>query len=237
MAGEKEKKPLFLRGDVLFTAADATILAGLIRKVARPGMRAAEVGSWIGNGSTQVFISELAKVPDATLVCVDTWAGNNNVEYHQEAARQYDLFATFLANVEGAGVPVVPIKGDSAAVAGLLADGTFDLIFVDAGHDYGSALDDIRGWRKKLARGGILCGHDCELRVTPENRGLLEKSRDLDCIQIAGTAFLHIHPGVVLAVDEVFGGNAFLFGEHPITLDGRVDRSSIWSAGDPGDRT
>lgn len=39
-------------------------------------------------------------------------------------------------------------------------NGHFDLVFIDADHCYEAVEQDIRLWRHKVKRGGILCGHD-----------------------------------------------------------------------------
>jgi hypothetical protein len=44
----------------------------------------AEIGSWLGDGSTQTFLEELRNYPEASLLCVDTWRDNPNVRIHQE---------------------------------------------------------------------------------------------------------------------------------------------------------
>ena len=51
-----------------------------------------EIGSWLGNGSTQVFLEELRNYPGASLLCVDTWQGNLNVQRHQDIVSKYDVF-------------------------------------------------------------------------------------------------------------------------------------------------
>jgi predicted O-methyltransferase YrrM len=53
----------------------------------------------------------------------------------------------------------------------------FDIIYIDASHDYQSVKDDINCWLPKLKKNGIICGDD----------------------------YISGWPGVVQAVDEIFG--------------------------------
>ncbi|HEY0838523.1 MAG TPA: class I SAM-dependent methyltransferase [Azospirillum sp.] len=226
-------KPIFTGEFVAFSPSDRVALGQLIRKVARPNCRMAEIGSWLGNGSTQVFLSELAVHDGSNLLCVDTWRGNPNVPRHQTIVAEYDVFATFRSNVAAAASPVNVqfLVADSTQAAPWIADGGFDLVFIDADHSYGSVQADIAAWRGKVKAGGILCGHDCESRVTPATRAHLMEHRQSDAIPGDGTPFAMIHPGSILAVDEAFGGQAELCSEHPVTLgDGSFGRSTIWFA-------
>ena len=42
----------------------------------------------------------------------------------------------------------------------LINNGTLDLVFLDALHDYDHVLEDIALWTPKIREGGILCGDD-----------------------------------------------------------------------------
>ena len=42
----------------------------------------------------------------------------------------------------------------------LIAEGTLDLVFIDALHGYDNVLEDISLWQPKIREGGILCGDD-----------------------------------------------------------------------------
>jgi predicted O-methyltransferase YrrM len=214
-----------------FSPFDQVALATLIRRVAKPNCKMAEVGSWLGTGSTAVFQRELRTCGGSSLLCVDTWEGNPNVQRHQELVARYDVLGTFRANVRTAqsSVTLVALIATSIDAAGLLADDLFDLVFLDADHSYASVRDDIACWRPKVRPGGILCGHDCEARMKAPLERRIRENLTRDAIPGDGTPFREIHPGSILAVHEAFRGASHLFAEQTIVLpDGATGRSTIW---------
>ena len=68
----------------------------------------------------------------------------------------------------------------------------FDLVFIDSDHRYEPTKNDIEAWLPKVKRGGILSGHDYEIRHHRHSRH---------------------HKGVVQAVDETFGSKKAIIGE------------------------
>ena len=224
-------KPVFTGEWVAFALSDQIALTELIRRIARPGCRMAEVGSWLGTGSTQVFLKELDPFSDTELFCIDTWRGSGNVQRHLDFVARYDAYGTFLKNAAQAKsrTRLTPMQMTSIAAAATFADATLDFVFIDADHSYEAAKADIAAWKSKVKPGGILCGHDCELRVTAANRAILLANVASDGCEIDGAPFRHVHPGTVLAVEEAFGGAAQLWAEATLTLpDGTQGRSSVW---------
>jgi hypothetical protein len=228
-----EAKPLFTGEFVAFSEFDRQALKALLREAGPAVKNVAEVGSWLGNGSTRTIIEELR--PPSVLYCVDHWRGNPNVRRHQELAELYDVFATFRANVSacGGGEIVRPMLMSSAEAAAVLREGAFDLVFIDADHSHEQTRRDIELWWPKVAPGGILCGHDCEGRPAEFGRELLWENREVDSLEADGR-FARVHPGPVLAVAERFGSAARLFADEPIHLeDGTSGYSSIWAVRKP----
>lgn len=222
-------KPLFTGEFIAFSPFDRVALADLIRRVARPSGYMVEVGSWLGNGSTQVFLSQMPS--SGRLLCVDTWHGSRGVLRHQSIVNEYDVFETFRTNVAASGSPVLvqPLISTSLDAAALVPDTFFDLIFIDADHTYESVSSDISAWLPKVRPGGILCGHDCEARPNPALRDRLLLQHDVDCINGDGTPFKEIHAGSILAVADTLGDRVQLCAESIIVLeDGTAGRSSIW---------
>lgn len=131
----------------------------------------AEVGSWMGRSTTALAGNTPGKV-----YAVDTWMGSPE---HRALPKHIDenyarslnlgllegkdddwLFNIFLKNVEG--LPIEPVRMASVEAAKMFAEKgqTFDLIFIDANHDYENVSADILAWRPLLNPNGIICGHD-----------------------------------------------------------------------------
>lgn len=127
-----------------------------------------EMGSWTGAGSTSFILN---KAPDAHLVCVDHWS--NELEVHntqkalsvdilmQDAERIKVLFDLFLNNTWEHRHHLTPIRKNTIDGLNLLKtlDIPFDLIYIDAHHDYESVLHDIsisiENWPN-----AVICGDD-----------------------------------------------------------------------------
>ena len=85
-----------------------------------------------------------------------------------------EVFEEFQRNTRGFSNLVVNRKWSTEA-ADDYPDASFDMVFLDAGHDYTDILADIRAWRPKARL--LLCGHD----------------------------YREEYPGVIRAVDEELG--------------------------------
>ena len=203
----------------------------MLDRVCNSSCRVLEIGSWLGAGSTRVIIEKLTSLRNSRLYCVDTWKGSPNVPAHQTIVAEYNVFETFMHNIRQVGGNDIacPLVMDSQRAAEIIADGCFDLIFIDGDHSYASTRDDIRNWYPKVKRGGILCGHDCECRPRGPLRDRIVCSREVDYISGEGTPFSVIHPGVVLAVEEAFADSAHLWADKTlIRKEGSEGRASLW---------
>ena len=181
--------------------AQVATLRNLAKKAVRDGMRILEIGSWCGYSSA--ILGKVARANDGLLVCVDWWRGitGERAIWLERLTDPYRQFRKRIA-VEGLDDTVVSMRGRSENILPLLAEKSFDFIFIDADHRYAGALSDMRHAKRLIKPGGIICGHDCETRPTPETRPALERNRDKDYVDGA-------HAGVVLAVYDAFGADGY----------------------------
>lgn len=133
----------------------------------------AEIGSWRGR-SARVMMDN----SDSVLFCTDTWADNayGNPGWWTESdgpefCKMKDwLWDEFRKNLADSMSRIVTARTTSVEAAGWYAKSgfKFDAIFIDAGHDYDSVMNDIIAWRPLLAEGGMFMGHDYHPNTNPE---------------------------------------------------------------------
>lgn len=124
----------------------------------------AEIGSWKGRSTRALADNTRGRV-----YAVDTWCGSNDDHAMLETVRVNPegwLLEEFKTNLQGCN-NVHVVQMESCKAAGLLRDMRFDMIFIDAAHDYESVKTDILAWRPLLASGGLLCGHDYGCAAIP----------------------------------------------------------------------
>jgi predicted O-methyltransferase YrrM len=122
---------------------------------ARTHSRIVEVGSWMGRSTTALAVNTPGMV-----WAIDTWEGSEELKPLLADKPSNWLFETFKANLGSYCDVVVPMRMTSLEGAKTLSDRKFDMIFIDASHDYESVRADIEAWRPLCASGGLFCGHD-----------------------------------------------------------------------------
>jgi len=121
-----------------------------------------ELGSWKGRST-----SVLAHHTPGIVIAVDTWRGSVEHQPELKGKPTSGIWFDFMANVgRYNNVWPLPMNSLSAARVISLSPLRFDLIFIDASHDYESVKADIQAWLPLLktegpySNPGILCGHD-----------------------------------------------------------------------------
>ncbi len=173
------------------------VLRTLAESVARPGCKLLEVGSWCGDSA--VVLGKVAQQNSGYLFCIDWWKGN--VESNlMEIAYKKDVFSFFWDRIRREGLEdvVIPIRSRSDVSSEILKENMFGLVFIDADHRYEEVLRDIKQYAPLVSsNNGILCGHDCEGRISDFPEALLKAGKNVDYYE-------SVHCGTVLAVGSTF---------------------------------
>lgn len=176
-------------------------------------IHALEIGTWFGEGSTQIWLNNLPA--GSTLTLVDPWRpygsaadmadpGFNYAAVDSQVLEAY--LATILAvrkfeNAHPGRLTVDIVRADSERFMERLSDGVFDFIYIDGDHKHASVKKNLRE-AKRLARSGValICGDDLERLPTPELLAIAREHTDRDFLRDPH----HFHPGVMLAIHEEF---------------------------------
>jgi hypothetical protein len=104
-----------------------------------------------------------SRFPALRMIAVDPWevqpAGNETYSGWGMAEK----YAEFKRRVKPYGDRVTECRMYSVEAAAAV-DGPLDLVFIDAQHDYESCRADVEAWLPKLGPGGLLCGHDYDVK-------------------------------------------------------------------------
>jgi hypothetical protein len=118
-----------------------------------------EIGAYLGQSTAFMARQIKDKKLNTKFYVVDHWRGSDGIQSEVDGD---NLYNTFLQNMKDCEVDeiITIVKKDSLAAASDFPDKHFDLIFIDAAHDYPSVTKDINAWLPKLKDGGIIGGDD-----------------------------------------------------------------------------
>jgi predicted O-methyltransferase YrrM len=124
----------------------------------RPGLQAVEVGSYEGRSACWI-IQRLLTGKDSRLICVEPFG-----EY-EEQERNFD----YNIRVAGCVNKIVKLRGRSQRVLPLLAEESFDFIYIDGSHTTWDVLQDAAMCWRLVRPGGILVFDDYEHPLFPDS--------------------------------------------------------------------
>lgn len=134
-----------------------------------------EIGSYLGRSTRAIADNAVGR-----LMAIDTWRNADTHVLMQMPKHMLGpnwLWQGFLYNVKDL-IPErleVRRRNSLAAAEELRAEGKrFDMIFIDAGHEYAEVKADIAAWKPLLRDGGLLCGHD----FTGKHQGVIQAVRE-----------------------------------------------------------
>jgi len=123
--------------------------------------RGAEIGVWAGEFSEMLC----RMVPGLHLTCVDPWMAYD--DYREKKNDQPRLEAAYQATrARLKRMPHEILRMTSFQAAALVPDGSLDFVYIDGNHAEQFVRADLERWSPKVRQGGIVAGHDYELKPT-----------------------------------------------------------------------
>lgn len=174
-----------------------------------------EIGSWYGASAlswAQGLV--LHNHASGSLTCVDAWQPFFDRNLHKDevyVAMEQALGSDVAYNIFLHNISTLPqqikrqhFRGVSDNILPLLRDNHFDVVFVDADHTYEPVKKDITLSMRLIRDGGIICGDDLNLQLADCDKAFAEANKEKDFVKDPKSG-RNFHPGVTMAVHEIFG--------------------------------
>lgn len=127
------------------------------------GSHFVEIGCWLGRSTCYLAQAIKRSGKAIRLTVVDTFSGVPGDEL-QELLLPFggSVHAAFIDNIRRCGVDdiVEVIVGNSTEAHSAFQDSSLGMVFIDADHSYEGVAADIRNFLPKVAKGGLIGGHD-----------------------------------------------------------------------------
>ena len=187
----------------------------LTRDKQQKNLNILEIGSWVG--ASALSFAQGLKIHNqaqGTITCIDAWKPFFNRHTHHDdvyvkmeqalsSETAYQLFSHNMSTLPET-ITCQHLRGQSTHILPLLRENTFDIIFIDGDHAYTPVLQDIKLSMPLIKEGGVICGDDLNLQFNQVSQENTFKHAEEDFIKDPKTNRNH-HPGVTLAVHEIFG--------------------------------
>lgn len=121
--------------------------------------RGAEVGVWKGAFTAAFCAAGLHMLAVDPWQSYPAWLDTKNDQPVEQAQRAMEAAYT-LARARLAGLKVTILRQFSTDAARSVADGSLDLVYIDANHVEEAVVADLEAWAPKVRSGGIVAGHD-----------------------------------------------------------------------------
>lgn len=136
-----------------------------------------------------VFRGELSKNilslhPGLSWIMIDTWSTTTYKDKDEKAAspawrnlfenKALENLIIANSNINAYRDRALIVRGQSLEAISLFKNSLFDIVFIDAAHDYVSLTSDIINWWSLVKKGGYICGHDYEVDTCPDVKRALQ---------------------------------------------------------------
>lgn len=115
----------------------------------------AEIGVYKGRMTAMWGVKLINKNINYKYYAIDHFLGS---EEHDKDVNYYEITLSNLLPLIGDNLKV--IRNESIKESYNYPDNFFDIVYLDASHDYDSVRDDIIHWTPKVKAGGFICGDD-----------------------------------------------------------------------------
>lgn len=138
----------------------------------------AEIGVYKGRGTSLFNVELIKRNINYDYYAIDHFLGSSE---HDKDIDYYNITKENLSPIIN---NIILVRNDSISESKNHSDNFFDIVYIDASHEYEDVKNDILSWLPKIKKDGIICGDD----------------------------YIEGWPGVVQAVNEVFGDNINVVG-------------------------
>jgi len=136
-------------------AEQGELLRIILTKIdAKSNINIAEIGVYKGRGTSLWNVELMNHSIEYNYYAIDHFMGSN------EHDKSLDYYKVTLDNLQPILNKIHLIKNDSISESQNYPDNFFDIVYIDASHEYEYVLEDIKKWLPKVKDGGIICGDD-----------------------------------------------------------------------------
>lgn len=121
-----------------------------IANLAKDNYHFVEIGAWHGCSSSYM--------------AVEIINSNKKIQFDVVDCFGDDLYEDFTKNMKPVEKYYKLIRGYSKDISKLYEDSSLDFVFIDGNHDYETVKNDLISWFPKVKNGGIIAGHDFEVK-------------------------------------------------------------------------